>query len=246
VLGAGVAASVRGFAGAAHAAPDIAAPNANPVVGMYGNPTAAAPFWHLQHSTDCALMAVADVVGQITRHEPTEQQITALAENTPSHFGPGPIWHRGAGTALGNVPVLLAHYGIQSDVWVTNTTAMEQNLAEGHKVIVFLNAETIWNQPGQRTNPDHAVVLTGIDTKTGVVHLNDSGIKTGRDEQVSIATFEQAGLGGHSLAVVTKHEPTPEVVTPHHPRPHHRARFPDGVPSRRAQQIPTAVTSAGL
>jgi hypothetical protein len=48
------------------------------------------------------------------------------------------------------------------------------------------------------------VVVTGIDTKAGVVHLNDSGIKTGRDEQVPLATFEQAWAPNHNSAVVTK------------------------------------------
>jgi hypothetical protein len=37
-----------------------------------------------------------------------------------------------------------------------------------------------------------------------VVHLNDSGINSGRDEQVSIATFEKAWATGHQGAVVTK------------------------------------------
>ena len=48
------------------------------------------------------------------------------------------------------------------------------------------------------------MVVTGIDTKAGVVHLNDSGIKTGRDERVPITTFEQAWAAGHNSAVVTK------------------------------------------
>lgn len=51
---------------------------------------------------------------------------------------------------------------------------------------------------------NHFVVVTGIDTKAGVVHLNDSGIIAGRDEQVSIATFEQAWAPNHNSAVVTK------------------------------------------
>jgi hypothetical protein len=48
------------------------------------------------------------------------------------------------------------------------------------------------------------VVVTGIDTKAGVVHLNDSGSNTGRDEQVPIATFENSWAAGHTFVVVTK------------------------------------------
>jgi hypothetical protein len=36
------------------------------------------------------------------------------------------------------------------------------------------------------------------------VHLNDTGSKVGRDEQVSIATFEAARNTSANLAVVTR------------------------------------------
>jgi ABC-type phosphate transport system auxiliary subunit len=37
-----------------------------------------------------------------------------------------------------------------------------------------------------------------------VVHLNDNGIMNGRDEQVPIATIEQAWAPNHNSAIVTK------------------------------------------
>lgn len=198
LLGAAAAATVIGFAGSAHAA-------TGGTNGMYGNPAAAAPYWRHQTSSDCAEMAVADVVGQVTHHEPTERQIEAMAENTPSAVHSGSVWHPGAGTQNQDLPTLLARYGIQSHVNSNGIQGLEQALAAGHKVIAALNAETIWNQPGQRTAEDHFVVVTGIDTKAGVVHLNDSGIPNGRDEKVSIATFERAwaAKGSNHFAVVT-------------------------------------------
>jgi hypothetical protein len=197
VLGAGAAATVVGFAGTAHAAP---------ADGMYGDPGAAAPYWRPQHDNDCAEMAAADVIGEITGQEPAEEQITALAKSIPSGYGPGPIWNPPGGTDYRNLPALLAHYGIQSRVVHTGTSALEQDLAQGRKVIVVLNGETIWNTPGRRDWADHFVVVTGIDTTAGVVHLNDSGTPQGRDEQVSIATFEQAWAtnGSGNAAVVTQ------------------------------------------
>jgi hypothetical protein len=203
LLGAATAASVLGFAGAAHSGPP-AGPEDSPVDGMYGDPAAAAPYWRLQHYNDCAEMAAADVVGQITGLEPTEEQITDVAKSTPSHYGPGPIWNPPGGTDTRNLPVLLAHYGIQSDVVQTSSSALEQDLAQRRKVIVGLNGETIWNAPHNRNDGDHFVVVIGFDTTAGVVHLNDSATPDGRDEQVSIATFEQAWAAGHNGAVVTK------------------------------------------
>jgi hypothetical protein len=182
------------FAGAAHAAQD----------GMHGDPVAAAPYWrHQQQDLDCAEMAVADVVGQITGHEPTEGEITAAAGNIPSVSHPGPIYRPSSYTKNSDIPVLLAHYGVQSNAVHTNTGVLAQDLDQGRKVIVGLNDKTIWNKPGNRTKENHFVVVTGIDTKAGVVHLNDSGSSAGRDEQVSIATFEQAWNTSDNFAVVT-------------------------------------------
>jgi hypothetical protein len=48
------------------------------------------------------------------------------------------------------------------------------------------------------------VVVTGIDTKANVVHVNDSGIEAGRDEQVSLATFEEAWNTSDNFAVITR------------------------------------------
>ena len=104
--------------------------------------------------------------------------------------------------------MLLGKYAIQSDLTTGNTTGtVEQDLAGGHKVIAALNAETIWNYPrgqGQRTEADHAVVVTGVDTRAGVVHLNDSGTPNGRDEQIPMATFTQAWATGNDLLIATQ------------------------------------------
>jgi hypothetical protein len=204
LLAAAAAASVAPLAAAAHDGTSTPTPNANHIVGMYGDPAAATPYWRQQHFSDCGEMAVADVVGQITGHEPTEQQIISLAESTSSTAGPGPVWNPARNTDIRTLPVLLAHYGIHADNIQTTTSALLQDLSAGRIAIVLLNAETIWNQPGKRNSGDHFVVVTGIDTRAAVVHLNDSGIKTGRDEQVPIATFEQAWATGHNSAVVTR------------------------------------------
>ena len=171
---------------------------------MYGDPVAAAPYWRQQHSSDCGEMAVADVVGQITGDEPAEERITALARSTPSAARPGPIWNAPAGTDIRDLPVLLEHYRIQADNIQTSVSDLQHNLVDRRRVIVILNAETIWNRPGNRNAANHFVVVTGIDPGQGVVHLNDSGIRNGQDEQVPIATFQRAWAPNHNSAVVTR------------------------------------------
>jgi hypothetical protein len=187
-----------GTAGVAHADPNGQ---------LYGDPGAAAPYWRYQHQEDCGLMAVADVVGQLTGHEPSQVGIELRGVFTKSEAHHGDVYHFD-GTSPQDLVMLLGKYGIASDLTTGNTMAsLEQDLAGGHKVIAGLNAETIWDYPpgqGQRTDADHAVVVTGVDTRTDVVHLNDSGTPTGRDEQIPLATFTQAWATGDNLLIVTR------------------------------------------
>ena len=102
-------------------------------------------------------------------------------------------------------PALLAHYGIQAVSTdkgsakktgaATGMKALKQDLAQGRKIIVGLNAELIWREPVEDKTSDgepeanHAVVVTGVDTAAGVVHLNDSGSEDGGNEQIPIDLF---------------------------------------------------------
>ncbi|BBY20742.1 hypothetical protein [Mycobacterium stomatepiae] len=192
------------WAAAARATPGPPAPDADHEVGMYGDPAAAAPYWRRQHASDCGEIAAADVVGELTGRQPTERQITAVAENTAGATGSRPIWTPPGNTDIRDLPLLLWHYWVRADNIQTNIVALQQDLAEKRKVIALVNAETIWNRPGNRDVANHFVVVTGIDTKAGVVHLNDSGIDTGRDEQIPIATFERAWAPNRNSAVVTR------------------------------------------
>lgn len=192
------------WAAAAHATPGPPAPDADHEVGMYGDPAAAAPYWRRQHASDCGEIAAADVVGELTGRQPTERQITAVAENAAGATGSRPIWTPPGNTDIRDLPLLLWHYWVRADNIQTNIVALQQDLAEKRKVIALVNAETIWNRPGNRDVANHFVVVTGIDTKAGVVHLNDSGIDTGRDEQIPIAAFERAWAPNRNSAVVTR------------------------------------------
>lgn len=190
-----IAAASIGLAGFAHADTDGQ---------MYGDPQAAAPYWRYQNQQDCGPMAVADVVGQITGREPAQPAIVLRSMLTKSEAHRGAIY-RFDGTSPEDLVVLLQKFGIESDMTNGNTMpALEQDLAGGHKVIAGVNAETLWNTQGQRTDVDHAVVVTGVDTRADIVHLNDSGTPNGRDEQIPMATFTQAWATSNDLLIVTQ------------------------------------------
>jgi hypothetical protein len=174
---------------------------------MYGDPQAAAPYWRYQHQQDCGLMAVADVIGQLNGREPSQIGMELRGIFTKSESHRGDVYHFD-GTSPQDMVLLLQKHGIASDLTTGNSMGtLEQDLAGGHKVIAALNAETIWNYPpgnGDRTTPDHAVVVTGVDTGANIVHVNDSGTPDGRNEQIPMATFSQAWTTSDDLLIVTQ------------------------------------------
>ncbi|MHA7652505.1 C39 family peptidase [Mycobacterium sp. ML4] len=206
------------FASTAPALPSITSTTVSRT-GVYGDPAAAAQYWQQQSLEDnCGLLSVADVVGQITGHAPTEQQMIALAVNTPSGTNPGPIYapvndpshaNGTGGIEMADEVVLLAHYGIQSAMidaathpGQTGMPALERYLTDNRKIIAWVNSAVIWNTGDQRTAADHFLVVTGIDTNAEVVHLNDPAAEHA-DEQVSISTFTTAWQTGGDSIVVT-------------------------------------------
>lgn len=193
-------------------------PAASAAGGAYGDPIAAAKYWQQQSLEDnCGLVSVADVVGEVTGQSPTERQMIKLAQATPSGTNPGPIYAAGddpshtdgsGGIEMADEVVLLDHFGIKSVMlWEkppeqTGLPALERYLDSKRKIIAWVNSAVIWDTHDQRTKADHFLVVTGIDTNKGIVHLNDAGVEYA-DEQVPIATFTKAWQTGEDSIVVT-------------------------------------------
>src|ERR1700753_1094065 len=78
--------------GTAHAGPDGPKPPTSAGT-LYGDPQAAARFWRYQeYDDDCVPMSVADVVGQLTGHQPSEEAVVKVAQLTHSTVHGGPIY----------------------------------------------------------------------------------------------------------------------------------------------------------
>jgi hypothetical protein len=109
----------------------IGAAHADPNGQMYGNPQAAAPYWRYQIGEDCGLMAVADVVGQVTGKEPSQVGIELRGVFTRSEAHHGGVYFFD-GTSPQDMVLLLSKYGVQSQLTTGNTLqGMEQDLAAG-------------------------------------------------------------------------------------------------------------------
>ncbi|MDA4110815.1 hypothetical protein [Mycolicibacterium holsaticum] len=214
VTAAALATAVIGFAGPAAAATSVTA-------GLHGDPEAGAQNWSKQTYDDCAIMAAAHLIGYFNGTTPSEEEIVGVAAATPSQAHPGSIYikpanlddpNTGGGTDQADIPVLMSVYGLNA-VYIdddqaaetgydTGMAALEKYLDTSGAVLAMADADIIWNDPGDYGI--HAVVVTGVDTANGIVHLNDSGPENGADEQVPIRDFERAwGMYGHQLVVAT-------------------------------------------
>ncbi|ORV85877.1 hypothetical protein AWC11_18355 [Mycobacterium interjectum] len=194
-------------------------PAASATDGVYGDPGAAAKYWQAQSLEDnCGLVAVADVVGEVTGESPSERQMIKLAQNTPSGTNPGPIYaprgdpshtNGNGGIEMADEVVLLKHFGIKSAMFWdkqpddrTGLPALEHYLSDNRKIIAYVNYAFIWRTNDQRKEADHFVVVTGIDTNKQIVHLNDPAAESA-DEQVPIPAFTDAWRTGEDSVVVT-------------------------------------------
>ncbi|MEB4208436.1 hypothetical protein [Mycobacterium sp. 94-17] len=180
--------------------------------GSYGDPARAAQYWAPQSfGNNCVLMSVAGVVGQITGHMPSEQEIVEVAKSTPSIAEQGkPVYTdpSGDGADTRDIGVLLAHYGIHAVTsddakGQTALAALENALGSRHAVMIAVSSGTIWDGEKPKDG-DHEVVVTGVDAAKGIAHLNDSGAEDGSDEQVPMTTFMRAWQGGDFEMTVTR------------------------------------------
>jgi hypothetical protein len=185
----------------------------------YGDPANDAEHWHQQsHPDTCAVVSqefILDELGEQFGIEFHEQELRQLAYNCG--------WYTpGGGTPMMDVGKLLEAHGVPVERESAASLAdIAQKLAEGEKVIVGVNAETIWHGsstdplanypgiPGQSAN--HAVQVIGInndDPNNPTVILNDPGTPNGQALEVPAQQFMNAWQASNRYLVATDLYPT--------------------------------------
>jgi len=168
---------------------------------LIGDPYDDMTYWHPQTgSNTCAIDSQEFVIEQLTGQPVSEQELIQVAE-AHGWFDP-----QSDGTAMSDVGNLLAFYGLHVDQAMNATIDdIENQLAQGHGVIVGVRADVLWGQspdtpmttaptiPGQGAN--HAVEVIGMDLSDPTnpkVILNDSGSNNGCGETVPLELFDNA------------------------------------------------------
>lgn len=166
--------------------------------GLHGDPDRAAGVW-IEQSRDgyCAPTSAAEVINWFTGAHVTEDEIVGAASRLH-------LFEPGGGMSAQDAATLLTDCGVPSHVEVGTLEDLRLMLDQGHGIVLAIDAHDVWHdQPDDpRGGANHAVMLTGIDDRTGVVYLDDPGTPGGREEAVPLADLERAWSdGGHRMVV---------------------------------------------
>lgn len=175
---------------------------------MIGDPVTDARYWHeQQHPDTCAIVAQEGIIAKHTGENPGEEELRreALA-NKWYVTGREP---KENGTKPQDVGKLMEAYQVPVGFKGSgDMNILEQELAQGHDVIVAVDAGHLW-QDAKSLGSGHAVWVTGLETdnngKVTNVFLNDSGNSAiGAGGKVSAQTFQNAWTERGNFMVATK------------------------------------------
>jgi hypothetical protein len=188
-----------------------------PTDHVIGDPNADASQWSFQGANGyCGPNSISMLLESATGQHLTEQQVASWAisndemtrlppqDDSPPgepslHYGMLPSQAADALNAIGG------QYGISAHLEQGNLGDLETSLKDGHEVMIELDDQRIWHQPGvaDTNEANHFVVVTGIDPSTGTVFLNDPGNPDGKEESIPLKEFESAWSISDNAMIVT-------------------------------------------
>lgn len=173
-----------------------------------GNPNDQANFWELQNKPDnCAVAAQTSILNQFLDDPISLDEATYFAQAN-GWYSPG------FGTSPDDIANILQASNIPCH-FVDNATIQQlaSELEQGHRVIVGVNSNDLWEEQGALTEfwhwliqvcgfdnstfqpADHAVVVTGLDLSDKdhpQVVINDSGDPNGAGHRYPLDRFMDA------------------------------------------------------
>ncbi len=190
-----------------------AAPDTGEDSGVHGNPVQWTIDWFYQQVDGyCGPAVVGQLVAEYTGANITDPQhlvdraveLGLLSAEDPA-----------AGMTLPDIERLLEDQGVPATISSGSLDDLRARLGDGHAVIAMVDSGEIW-QPSREgaedNNPDHVLVVAGIDDDRGVVILSDPGVPNGSQLEVPIEQFEQAWADSGNQMLVADH-PDPDLIT---------------------------------
>lgn len=206
---------------------------------IFGTPVQDATLWEGQQTEPmgCAIRVQQNIIEEFTGQKLSE---TALSSEATAHGW----FSQTSGTPLQDMGLEMQLHGIANhETQNANVFDLENELSQGHKIIVGVDAGALWN--GTADGRGHAIEVTGIDLSdpnNPQVIVNDPGVPNGAGNHYSLSQFTQAWSGSNDLMVATDAAPPsqatsnpltttlPTLDTPHIQLPDHQFN-PDLLPS---------------
>lgn len=169
---------------------------------IIGSPESDAQYWHQQQYDDsCAVVAQEGIIEKHIGNAPSETDL----RNEAIENG----WMVNEGTKPEDVGKLLEAHDVPVGYQGSGSMEMLQDeLAQGHDVIVGVDAGYLWQDPDD-IGSGHAVWVTGMETddagNVNSVFVNDSGNPDiGGSGRISTETFETAWAAYNYDMVATR------------------------------------------
>lgn len=192
--------------------PDISAPETDVEVvddGVEGKPEQWSSNWFFQQLDGyCGPASASQIVSEYTGLDISDpQQLMDRAMELGLMHNDDPS----QGMTLPNLEILLDDQGVPSHIENSSMDDLEAKLDAGYGVIAMVDSGEIWNPEKEQSEddqPDHFLVVAGIDQERGVVILSDPGSPDGNQLEVPIEQFEDAWADSdHEMLVADEIDP---------------------------------------
>ncbi len=173
-------------------------------------------FTHQTTGFTCAVVSQKMILDQFHLTDP--QTGEPLSEARLVYDATANGWLSDHGTSMGNLSKLLDHYGVSSHEG-HDWPHLIHDLAEGHQVVMAVNADGLWNEHSPFSDlmnlfgnsANHAIVVKGLkvnDHGKVMVIVNDPGQADGAGVEYPLEHFQSAIDSTHMHYVATDHTPS--------------------------------------
>ena len=190
---------------------DVPAPGEEPALdddGVYGNSYEWNSDWFYQQVDGyCGPTSVAIIANEFSDAGITDPQVMV-----DQAYNMGLTQDISEGLYMEDIQTLLDASGVPCETVTSSMDDLAARLDAGCGVIAAVDSGELWGDSadaaGEDNMPDHALVVSEIDTNTGMVTLEDPGNPDGNGTQVPISQFEDAWAdSGFQMVATTEGDP---------------------------------------
>jgi hypothetical protein len=179
---------------------------------MHGTPDENAGLWVYQEADGlCLPAAMAELMAA---HQGRSSAGALLPQIVSRAVAGGYLESDGdgySGMTMSEAVSFLTYNGVPVSLSYASLSELETVLDSGRLAIVSVDSDELpaWGETDSLdgtsydSGANHAVVVTGVDTGTGTVYLNDSGLPGGREERLTVTEFTDAWADGNYQMIAT-------------------------------------------